>query len=325
VSATTSSPFERSGLRVSPGLSRHASLLIVYGLILVLAVYASVSSPNFLTERNIFNVLRTAAFLGTVAIGQTFVIISGGIDLSVGSVIKLSVLMSAMLMNGQPENIIVAVAATMAVGAVVGLVNGLLITKVRIAPFIVTLGAYSILRGISYTITTTPVGRAAPSFLRLYDLKIGPVPLLVIFLAVLTLAGIFVLRRTAFGRYVFAIGGSEQVARLSGIRVDRIKIGVYVLCGMLAALTGLLYLTRAGVGDPVTGEGAELQAITAVILGGTSLFGGQGGLAGTIGGALLIGVTNNLLVILNVSSWYQELIQGLVIVGAVALYRQKRR
>jgi ribose transport system permease protein len=325
VSATTSSPFERSGLRVSPGLSRHASLLIVYGLILVLAVYASVSSPNFLTERNIFNVLRTAAFLGTVAIGQTFVIISGGIDLSVGSVIKLSVLMSAMLMNGQPENIIVAVAATMAVGAVVGLVNGLLITKVRIAPFIVTLGAYSILRGISYTITTTPVGRAAPSFLRLYDLKIGPVPLLVIFLAVLTLAGIFVLRRTAFGRYVFAIGGNEQVARLSGIRVDRIKIGVYVLCGMLAALTGLLYLTRAGVGDPVTGEGAELQAITAVILGGTSLFGGQGGLIGTLGGVLLMGLTNNALVILNVSSWYQELIQGLVIVGAVALYKQKRR
>jgi ribose/xylose/arabinose/galactoside ABC-type transport system permease subunit len=325
VSATASSRSERGGLRVSPGLSRHASLLIVYGLILILAVYASLSSPNFLTERNIFNVLRTAAFLGTVAIGQTFVIISGGIDLSVGSVIKLSVLMSAMLMNGQPENIGVAVAATMAVGAVVGLVNGLLIAKVRIAPFIVTLGAYSILRGISYMITTTPVGRAAPSFLRLYDLKIGPVPLLVIFLAVLTLTGIFVLRRTAFGRYVFAIGGNEQVARLSGIRVDRIKIGVYVLCGMLAALTGLLYLTRAGVGDPVTGEGAELQAITAVILGGTSLFGGQGGLTGTIGGALLIGVTNNLLVILNVSSWYQELIQGLVIVGAVALYKQKRR
>ena len=325
MSAITSSPSERGGLRVPPGLRRHASLLIVYGLILILGIYASLASPNFLTDRNIFNVLRTGAFLGTVAIAETFVIISGGIDLSVGSVIKLSVLMSAILMNGKPENIGVAVVATLAMGAVVGLFNGLLITRMRIAPFIVTLGTYSILRGIAYTVTTTPVGKAAPGFLRLYDLKVGPVPLLVIFLALLILAGIFVLRRTAFGRYVYAIGGNEQVARLSGIRVDWVKIGVYVLCSTLAALTGLLYLTRAGIGDPVIGEGAELQAITAVILGGTSLFGGQGGLIGTLGGVLIMGLTNNVLVILNVSSWYQDLIQGLVIVGAVALYKQKRR
>jgi ribose/xylose/arabinose/galactoside ABC-type transport system permease subunit len=325
MSAVASSPSERGGLRVPPELRRHASLLIVYGLILILGAYASLSSPNFLTDRNIFNVLRTGAFLGTAAVAETFVIISGGIDLSVGSVIKLSVLISAILMNGKPENIGVAVVATLAMGAVIGLVNGLLISKVRIAPFIVTLGAYSILRGVAYTVTTRPVGKAAPGFLRLYDLKIGPAPLLVIFLALLILAGIFVLRRTAFGRYIYAVGGNEQVARLSGIRVDSVKIGVYVLCSALAALTGLLYLTRAGVGDPVIGEGAELQAITAVILGGTSLFGGQGGLIGTLGGVLLIGLTNNVLVILNVSSWYQELIQGLVIVGAVALYKQKRR
>ena len=144
-------------------------------------------------------------------------------------------------------------------------------------------------------------------------------------MALLILAGTFVLWRTAFGRYIYAIGGNEQVARLSGIRVDSVKIGVYVLCSALAALTGLLYLARAGVGDPVIGVGAELQAITAVILGGTSLFGGQGGLIGTLGGVLLMGLTNNILVILNISSWYQDLIQGLVIVGAVALYKQKRR
>ena len=181
MSAIVSSSAERGGLRVPPGLRRHASLLIVYSLILILAIYASLSSPNFLTDRNIFNVLRTAAFLGTVATAQTFVIISGGIDLSVGSVIKLSVLMSAILMNGKPENIGVAVVATLGMGAVVGLINGLLTTKVRIAPFIVTLGAYSILRGIAYTVATTPVGRAAPGFLRLYDVRIGPAPLLVFF------------------------------------------------------------------------------------------------------------------------------------------------
>jgi ribose/xylose/arabinose/galactoside ABC-type transport system permease subunit len=325
MSAIVSSPSERGGLRVPPALRRHASLLIIYGLILILGIFASLSSPNFLTDRNIFNVLRTSAFLGTVAIAQTFVILSGGIDLSVGSVIKLSVLTSAILMNGEPENIGVAVVATLAMGAAVGLVNGLLVTKARIAPFIVTLGAYSILRGIAYTVATKPVGKAAPGFLHLYDLKIGPAPILVIFLALLILAGTFVLRRTAFGRYIYAIGGNDQVARLSGIRVDSVKTAVYVLCSTLAALTGLLYLARAGIGDPVTGEGAELQAITAVILGGTSLFGGQGGLIGTLGGVLLMGLTNNVLVILNVSSWYQELIQGLVIVGAVALYKQKRR
>jgi ribose transport system permease protein len=324
VSAVTS-PSERGGLNTPPGLRRHASTLIVYGLILILGVCASLLSPNFLTERNIFNVLRTAAFLGTVAIGETLVIISGGIDLSVGSVLKLAVLMSAILMDGKSENVTVAIAATLAMGAVAGLINGLLITKVRIAPFIVTLGAYSILRGVSYRVATKPVGRATPGFLHLYDLKFGPVPLLVIFLALLIVAGIFVLRRTAFGRYIYAIGGKEQVARLSGIRVDRVKIGVYMLCSTLAALTGLLYLARSGVGDPVIGEGAELQAITAVILGGPSLFGGQGGLTGTLGGVLLMGLTNNVLVLLNVSSWYQELIQGLVIVGAVALYKQRRR
>jgi ribose/xylose/arabinose/galactoside ABC-type transport system permease subunit len=325
MSAIAASSSERSGPRAPPGLRRHASLMIVYGLILILGVYASLSSPNFLTDRNIFNVLRTGAFLGTVAIGETFVIISGGIDLSVGSLIKLSVLMSAIIMNGKAGNIGTAVVATLAMGVVVGLVNGLMITKVRIAPFIVTLGAYSILRGIAYTVTTTPIGKAAPGFLRLYDLKVGPAPLLVICLALMILAGVFVLRRTAFGRYIYAIGGNEQVARLSGIRVDSVKIGVYVLCSALASLTGLFHLARAGIGDPVTGEGAELQAITAVILGGTSLFGRQGGLIGTLGGVLLMGLTNNVLVILNVSSWYQELIQGLVIVSAVALYRQKRR
>jgi ribose transport system permease protein len=298
-----------------------AAVLILFALLL----YWKGQLGTFLSLRNIQVLLHTSSVSAVVALGMLVIIISGGIDLSVGSVIKLAVLMSAILMDGKPENIAVAVAATLAMGAVVGLINGLLITKVRIAPFIVTLGAYSILRGVSYTVTTTPVGRAPPGFLRLYDLKVGPVPLLVIFLGVLIVAGIFVLRRTGFGRYIYAIGGNEQVARLSGIRVDRVKIGVYMLCSALAALTGLLYLARSGVGDPVTGEGAELQAITAVILGGTSLFGGQGGLIGTLGGVLLMGLTNNVLVLLNVSSWYQELIQGLVIIGAVALYKQRRR
>jgi ribose/xylose/arabinose/galactoside ABC-type transport system permease subunit len=192
-----------------------------------------------------------------------------------------------------------------------------------VAPFIVTLGTYSILRGVALAITTTPVGRASPGILALYDRRIGPVPVLVIGFACLVTVIVLMLRRTRFGRYIYAVGGSEDAANLSGLPVRRVKFGVYILCSMLAALTGLLYLSRMGIGDPVVGDGLELQTITAVILGGVSLSGGRGTVVGVLGGVLLLGLTNNLLVVLNVNQWYQELIEGVIIVGAVALYRQK--
>jgi ribose transport system permease protein len=151
------------------------------------------------------------------------------------------------------------------------------------------------------------------------------IPIIVVLFILLFVSIIFVLRRTPFGRHIYAVGGSEQVARLAGISIDRVKFGVYILCSLLAALTGLLYLTRYGVGDPSTGDGLELDSITAVILGGTSLFGGQGGVIGTLGGVLLLVLTGNLLVVLNVTQWYRDLIQGIIIVAAVALYKQKGR
>ncbi len=315
-------------------LRRHAPLLVVYGLLLVLVIGASIyAKDRFLNDRNIFNVLRQASFLGTVALGQMLVILTGGIDLSVGSVVKLSLLVSALWMSTRsgnswiaaPENTWLAVVGTLGLGALIGFVHALLITRLRIAPFIVTLGSYSILRGVAYAISTGPVGKATPEVLRLYDLRVGPVPVLVIFFAVLMLLTIFMLRRTPFGRYIYAVGGSEQVARLSGIPVNRVKFGVYILCSMLAALTGLMSLSRYGVGDPVIGDGLELESITAVVLGGTSLFGGQGGMIGTFGGVLLLGLVTNLLVVLNVNQWLRDLIQGIIIVAAVALYKQKGR
>ena len=197
----------------------------------------------------------------------------------------------------------------------------------RVPSMIFTLGVNAVMRGlmVAHTGGYAPQTAATDLMRTLASERTLGIPNALFVWAAVSVLVVVILQRTPLGRYIYAIGGNEQVARLSGIRVDWIKIGVYVLCSTLAALTGLLYLTRAGVGDPVTGEGAELQAITAVILGGTSLFGGQGGLIGTLGGVLLMGLTNNVLVILNVSSWYQELIQGLVIVGAVALYKQKRR
>ena len=306
-------------------LRRNAPLLVVYGLLLVLSIGATAYSNHFLTPGNVSNVLRQAAFLGTVALGQMFVILTGGIDLSVGSVVKLSVLVSAILMDGKSENTLTAVLATVAVGAFIGVIHGLIVTRLNVAPFIVTLGTYSILRGISLAIATGPIGRASPEILRLYDQKIGGVLVLIILFAILLLLALFMLRRTFFGRYIYATGGNEQVARLSGVPVNRVKFGVFILCSVLASLTGLLWLTRMGIGDPNIGDGLELQSITAVILGGTSLFGGRGGVIGTLGGVLLLGLTGNLLVILNVNQWIQGLVQGIIIVAAVALYKQKGR
>ena len=306
-------------------IRRNTAVILIYGILLILFVGASYASDRFLTERNLFNVMRQSAFLGIAALGQTLVILTGGIDLSVGSVVKLSVLVSAILMAGNPANTWMAVGAVLLMGVAIGLFHALIITRLRVAPFIVTLGTYSILRGISLAIATKPVGRASPDWLGLYDARVGPVAVITLLFAVLLIVVAVMLRRTRFGRHIYAVGGNEQTARLSGIAVDWVKTGVYVLCSTFAALTGLLYLSRMGIGDPVVGDGLELQVITAAILGGTSLFGGKGSPLGTLGGVLLLGITANLLVIFNVNQWIQELLQGIIILGAVALYKQKGR
>lgn len=308
-----------------PMLRRNASLLTVYALLLLMFVVAALFADRFLTSRNLINVLRQTAFLGTVALGQTQVILAGGIDLSVGSLVKLTVLVTAIVMNGHPQNTWVAVGLGLALGVGVGLIHALLVIRWRVAPFIVTLGTYSILRGVSLAIASKPVGKASPAMLALYDLRLGPLPVIVVGFVLLLLLLWWMLRRTVFGRYLYAVGGSEQAARLSGLPVERVKLGAYVLCSLLAATTGLLYLSRMGLGDPNVGEGLELQSITAVILGGTSLAGGSGSVFGTLGGVLLLGLTNNLLVSFNVSNYVQDLIEGLIIVAAVALYKQKGR
>jgi ribose/xylose/arabinose/galactoside ABC-type transport system permease subunit len=306
-------------------LRRYTPLLIVYGLIVLMILFGWANSDRFLTDRNLLNVGRQVAFLGTLAIGQTLVILTGGIDLSVGSLVRLSVLVAAIVMNGSSENTGSAILAILALGVGVGALHALAITRLNIAPFIVTLGTYSILRGIALNISTAPIGRASPELVAFYDQKIGPFYVLILIFAAILLAAMFMLRRTPFGRYIYAIGGSEQVARLSGIPVNRVKFGVYILCSVLASLTGLFLLSRYGIGDPVVGDGLELQSITAVILGGTSLFGGRGGLLGTLGGVILLVLTGNLLVVLNANQWIRDLIQGAVILIAVALYKQPGR
>lgn len=304
-------------------LRRYGPIFAVYGFIIVLIIIGATQSERFLTARNLTNVARQSAFLGIVALGQMLVILTAGIDLSVGSLVKVSILVSAIIMNGDNSNLFVAIVATLGLGVLVGLIHGWLINELRIAPFIVTLASMVILRGIGLSISTSPVGKASREFIMFYVQKIGPAPIIALMFAVMLVLTALLLRYTAFGKYLFAIGGNEEVAHLSGVPVKGARYGVYVICSVTASITGLLWLSRMGVGDPAIGDGIELQTITAVIIGGTSLFGGRASVAGTLGGVLLLGVTANLLVMLGVNQFVQGLIQGIIIVAAVAIYKQE--
>ncbi len=306
-------------------LRQNGRVMAVFGLVIVMALVGIFFTERFVGERNQFNLLRQLSFLGVVALGQMLVVLTGGIDLSVGSLVRVSVLVSAIVMNGESANTLPAIVITLALGAGIGFVHALLINRLNISPFIVTLASYVILRGVALTISTSPIGRASREALTFYDQKIGPFSALFLLFVILAVALIFVLRRTIFGRYVYAVGGNQEVARLSGIPVQRVRFGVHILCSLLAAVCGLMWLSRMGVGDPVIADGLELTTITAVIIGGTSLFGGRGGVIGTVGGVLVLTLLANLMVLLNVQQQYQGLIEGVVIVASIALYNQENK
>lgn len=296
----------------------------VLGLILI-TIILTIMSPSFLTTDNIFNVLRQVSINALIAYGMTFVILTGGIDLSVGSILALaSALTAGMLASGMDP--VLAVIVGLAAGAAMGMVNGLIITKGKVAPFIATLATMTIFRGFTlvYTDGRPITGLSdAVSFQMLgkgYFLGI-PFPVVTMLIAYFVL--FFILRKTTFGRGVYAIGGNEEASRLSGLKVDRLKIGVYSITGFLSALAGITLASRLNSAQPIAGASYELDAIAAVVLGGTSLSGGRGWIFGTLIGALIIGVLNNGLNLLNVSSFYQQVVKGGVILLAVLLDRKK--
>ena len=302
-------------------LQKHSLILVVYSLVFVLMTVGSIYSERFLTLRNLTNVLRQAAYLGTAALGEMLVILTAGIDLSIGSLVKLSVLVSAILMDGNPDNVMMAIGLTLALGLSVGLLHAFLINELNLSPFVVTFASLFILQGISLTITTKPIGRSSKDFLLLYSQKFLEVPIIVYFFGLVTLLVAFLLNMTVFGKHVYAVGGNLTVAELSGIPVKKVRYGVYGICSLLVAVTGLLWLMRMGVGDPVIGKELELNAIIAVVIGGTSLFGGRGTVTGVIGGVLLLTFTDNLLVVLGVNQFVSGLVKGLIFIAAVALYK----
>jgi len=300
-----------------------SSLLAKYGIYIAFAVLIavlSISSDSFLSVRNILNVLRQSSMNGIIAVGMTFVIITGGIDLSVGSIVALSAVTATSLAHPNSGPLFLPIAVGIGVGMVAGFLNGAIISFGSIAPFIVTLGMMTIARGAALVYSG---GRPIINLTDAYNSVGGgyllgiPIPAY-LFLGV-ALLGVFILSFNRFGRHVYAVGGNELAARVSGLNINAIKIGVYSLSGMFAGFAGVVLSSRVMTGSPVAGVGYELDAIAAVVIGGTSLSGGIGSIQGTIIGALIIGFMNNGLDLLNVSSYYQQIVKGVIIIAAVLL------
>lgn len=307
--------------------SRFVQALLDYGIVfalLILAIVLSFLSPVFLTVDNLLQVLLQASINLLIALGMTFVIITGGIDLSVGSVAAFAGLIAAMLMKAGifwP----LAIVAGLLCGVLVGWINGMLIAKLRITPFIVTLGMLSVVRGITLVISEgRPIYGFPESFNQMIAGTLGPVPMPVIIATIASVIAWFVLRHTRLGEYTYAIGGNEEATRLSGVNVERYKIIVYMIGAFMASIAGIVLTARLRSAEPIAATGYELDAIAATVMGGTSLMGGEGSVIGTVIGALIISTLRNGLNLLNVQSFYQQVAIGLVIILAVALDRFRR-
>ncbi len=304
--------------------------LAVVGLALVIAVINGFSHGAFLTPGNLTNVLRQITFNTILAVGQTFVIITAGIDLSVGSLIELTGVVMAMFANAVHLGGAALVAATLFVGLTVGcfagLLNALPVVRLGLPPFITTLAMMLMARGLAFKLSHgRPIPLDSSAFDAIGTGTIAHVPTAVLWMLVVVFVCSTLLTRTRFGRYVFAIGGNEEAARLAGIDVRLVKTLVYVLSGACAAIAGLLLMARFSSGSPQTGIGSELQCIAAVVVGGTSLMGGRGSVIATFFGALLIGLLNNAMNLLEIESYTQDIVLGAVIVIAVVLDELRKR
>jgi inositol transport system permease protein len=310
----------------SPALDRN--LLHRLGIVAVLFVIAgllSVLTDSFATASNLTNVARQVSINGILAVGVTFVLLTGGVDLSLGSVVALSGVACALFAHPGEYPLFVPICVGLLTGGLCGLLNGVLVTRGGIAPFIVTLGMMTVARGLALIFSGgKPVADMSPDLTGLAG-DLGPVPIpLICFAAVAVLSWLF-LGRFRLGRHLYAVGGNEQAARAAGVSVPKVKLFAYGLCGLLTGLAGVVLAARITTGQPNAGQAYELDAIAAVVIGGTSLSGGVGSVLGTVLGVLLIGVINNGLDLLSVSSYYQAVIKGIIIVGAVWLDRRQAR
>lgn len=305
--------------------AKETGILII---LVILSILIQFYNPIFLTFSNLMDILRNTSYTLIIAIGMTFVLIARGLDLSVGSVLAISGLVSAISMvNGIP--VIVSCVIGLCVGAMFGCVNAFSIVKLRIPAMIATLGSMYMARGLVLVMTKgQPVYPLPESFVLFGQGSVLGIPTVVVLAIVLSIIAHLILKNTTYGRKVYAIGGNPETASFAGINVSRITVSVYIWCGALAALSGIMTAARMGSGQPSVGDGMEMTVITAVIIGGTSLSGGAGTILGTVFGALLMNVLSSGMNLVGVSAYWQQFVMGLIIVIAVALdqyQRSKRR
>ena len=313
--------------KLSKSMRNNASLLFIYGLILVVALYTATVAENFRTFSNMANIMRQTILLGLIAIGQSVVILTGGIDMSVAMIARVVALTVATIFaaqNSNPALILPLILLGLGIGILLGGVNGLLITRTHANPFIITFGIANILRGVCLAIATTPIRGIPKPYMQIYDSKIGIIPVNVIVMGLIWVAAWMFLNRSRLGRALYAVGGSERVARLSAINVNRTLMAAYIFSAFCAAVAGLFILSRSGVGDPITAEGMDFQSIVAVALGGISLYGGRGSILGTLGGVLLLVMMSNVFNILQVNIYVQQLFLGFIVLLAVAAYKSPK-
>jgi ribose transport system permease protein len=318
-------PSEQPKSRKRQSINNLLQVAGILPILVIICILFSLLSPNFFTAGNAVNILRQASINIVLATGMTFVILTGGIDLSVGSILAVSAVV-AVLVSLLPALGWMAVPAGLLTGLLLGLLNGALITFLDVPPFIVTLGSLTALRGAAFLVAngTTVINRNI-NFAWMGNSYVGPLPWLVI-IALLTVGvSWFVLRQTVLGVQIYAVGGNERAARLTGIKVNRVLLFVYGVSGLLAGLAGIMSASRLYSATGMLGQGYELDAIAAVILGGTSFTGGIGTIGGTLLGALIIAVLNNGLTLLNMSYFWQLVVKGLVIIAAVMIDRLRRR
>ena len=307
--------------RTPPGVFVALALTLAIGWLIV-----TVDGGRLFSQPTTVSLLHVAAGLGLVAVGQTLVIVGGSLDLSVAYVVSLSTLVAAETMAGDNGALIPAVGLTLAVSAAIGLLNGLLVTTGRINPFIATVGVGLLLKGYLDYGYDGPAGKTAPALVQgLGYQRVGPVPLSFLLLLAVAAAAWFVLTRTRFGHHLIAVGGDPEVARLSGVRNSRVLVTAHVLCSLCAGLAGIYLASRLGAGAPRVGtEGLyDLESIAAVVLGGTALAGGSGGVAGTVGGVLLLASIDAIFNQLEVDAFFKQVIRGVIIIAAVAIYARR--
>jgi ribose transport system permease protein len=299
-------------------------MIVTVGLILVLCAVGAVFSDRFGTLNNFLNIYRYSAALMFVSLGQSIVILTGGIDLSIGSLISLAGVLTSGLINGDSGRVVPVLAGILILGALIGLGNGALTTLLKVHPLIVTLGSGAIIQGATLQYTLAPIGSVPAEFDYLAFGDFLGIPVGPLFATVLLAITGLVLKFTRLGRQFYAVGGNPFSAKLLGVSVSRVGLVAFAFSGFMAALSGIYLVSLLGTGNPIMGQGYELSSITPVVLGGTVLAGGKGGVWGTFFGVLLMAMLNNLLNFLSVSTFYQWVIQGLIILIAVSVFPQRK-